>query len=157
MFSLPLSLQPSQKCFGVFTVGCSLVKCSLSHTVCVSALPCCDEDRVHTACGGPDLLACRHCPSNIPMEPGILAFIHVINSVKPCLKAPHAFLCPQAQGCPTQHHCGKHRYVTAAAYLHSRPLPCIIFHWGGKRDYFHIDTHKNTAFSHFKHDRALIN
>lgn len=62
-----LTLQPSQKCFGVFMMGSSVVKCPLSHT---ALLCCCDEDSVHTACGGPDLLVCRSCPSVIPWHQG---------------------------------------------------------------------------------------
>lgn len=41
---------------------------------------------------GMPVLPLRHS-----MAPGVLAFIHVINSVEPCLKAPLASLCPQAR------------------------------------------------------------
>ncbi len=133
MFSFSLARQSSQKCFGVFTVGCGPVKRSLSHTVCISSAVLWRGQSTHSLqrpwSAGMPLLPLQHS-----MEAGISAFIHVINSVEPWVKAPHAFLYPQAQGWPALHRCGKQTYVTAAAYFHSRPLPCIIFRWGGRRN-----------------------
>lgn len=123
---LSLTLQSSRKCFGVFTVGWALLSAP-SLTLCISSAVLWRGQSTHSLrrpwSAGMPVLPLQHSTA-----PGILAFIRVINSAQPFLKAPHPFLCPQAQGWPTLPRCGKHSYVTAAAYFHSHPLPCIICH-----------------------------
>lgn len=120
-------------------VAAHIVKCPLSHTVCISSAVLLWRGQSTHSLRRPWSAGMPVSPLRHSMASEVLAFIHVINSVKPCLKAPHASLC--SQGWPTLPRCGKHSYVTAAAYFHSHPLPCIIFGWGGRRNYFHVDTH----------------
>lgn len=98
IFVFPKHCSDPRNVLGVFTVGrCYIVRClafllwwrQSTHSL----------QRSWSA-GMPVL------PLHQSMASEVLALIHVINSVKPCLKAPHTSLCSQRWPAITR--CGKH-------------------------------------------------